>query len=105
MGDVNPYACKCRKCGKYFGNRRDLYNHRLSHHIQTGTGSLQPSPYAPEQEPWQSNDALKEIYQINSPLILHRHQDGPVRSIYNMPLTNDFSTHELMEAMEEIYDR
>ena len=64
-----------------------------------------PSPYAPEQEHWQNNDALKEIYQINSPLILQRHQEGSVRSIYNMPLTNAFSTHELMEAVEEIYDR
>ena len=75
----------------------------MSHLMQAG--ALQPSPYIQGQEPWQNNDALRQIYHINSPFILQRHQEGPVHSRYNIPLTNDFSTYELMESMEEIYNR
>ena len=73
--------------------------------MQRGAGFLQPTPYIQGQEPWIDNAPLREIYDTNSPLILQRHQEGSVFSIYNIPLTNDFSIHEMMESMEEIYDR
>ncbi|KAK3104447.1 hypothetical protein FSP39_002238 [Pinctada imbricata] len=73
--------------------------------MQRGAGFLQPTPYMQGQEPWIDNEPLREIYDTNSPLILQRHQEGSVFSIYNIPLTNDFSIHEMMESMEEIYDR
>ena len=95
----------CRQCSKPFKNRRELYVHTMREHVQRGAGFLQPSPYIQGREPWIDNEPLREIYNINSPLILQRHQEGPVNSTYNVPLTNDFSTFELMEAMQDIYDR
>ena len=95
----------CRQCSKPFKNRRELYVHTMREHVQRGAGFLQPSPYIQGREPWIDNEPLREIYHINSPLILQRHQEGPVNSTYNVPLTNDFSTFELMEAMQDIYDR
>ena len=77
----------------------------MKEHVQRGEGLLQPSPYIEGREPCIDNEPLREIYHINSPLILQRHQEGNTSSTYNVPLTNDFSTFELMEATEEIYDR
>ena len=77
----------------------------MREHVQRGAGFLQPSPYLEGQEPWIGNESLREVYDINSPLILQCHQEGPVNSTYNVPLTNDFSSFELMEAMQDIYDR
>ena len=77
----------------------------MAQHVQIGGGQLQQSPYEEGQEPWVGNEPLGEVYNINAPLILQRHQEGQASSVYNLPLTNDFSIHELMESMEEIYDR
>lgn len=77
----------------------------MREHVQRGGGFLQPSPYVPGQEPWIEDDSLREVYDMNAPLILQRHREGNVRSTYNIPLTNDFSVHELMESAEHIFDR
>ena len=103
---VNPTRTyRCRRCSSSFDNRRELYVHGMREHFQRGAGFLQPSPYIQGQEPWVNNEPLREAYDVNSPIILQRHEEGSVTSTYNLPLTNDFSTFELMEAMEEIYDR
>jgi hypothetical protein len=74
-------------------------------HTQRGGGFLQPSPYVIGEEPWIGDEALRETYDLNAPLILQRHREGNMLSTYNLPLANDFSTFELMKAVEEIYDR
>lgn len=106
---LSPYAntrhYRCQRCQHSFPNRSDFYRHLMRHHVQQGGGYLQPSPYMQGEEPWIGDEALREVYEINAPHILRRHQEGPVTSIYNVPLTNDFSIFELMEAMEDIYDR
>ena len=67
-------------------------------HEQRGAGVLQPSPYV---ENWTNNSALKVVYDINKPLILQRHQETP---LFNIPLANDFSSADLMEAIQDIYE-
>ncbi|KAK3106933.1 hypothetical protein FSP39_003311 [Pinctada imbricata] len=102
-GTTHHYCC--RRCHEAFSSRRDLYNHNMRQHTQQGGGALQPSPYIRGQEPWVNNQALRNVYETNASHILQRHQEGSVTSTYNLPLTNDFSVHEIMEAVEEIYDR
>ena len=47
----------------------------MRYHYQTEGGVLQPLPYAHGLEPWIEDDALKEIYDTNRPLILQRHKE------------------------------
>ncbi|MEW8119475.1 MAG: hypothetical protein AB2792_20110, partial [Candidatus Thiodiazotropha sp.] len=49
------------------------------------------------------NDALREVYDANAPLILENHNQGPLRSVYNFPLTNDVNLNQLMGFAEDIY--
>ena len=93
----------CRCCNSSFSNRRELYVHHMRYHYQTGRGVLQPLPFAHGQEPWIGDNTLEEVYDTNRPLILQGHR-GNVHSTYNTPLTNHFSTNDLMDVMEEIYD-
>ena len=74
----------------------------MRNHMQRGTGLLQPSPYGNH---WSYDRALKEAYDINKPLILQRHHEGSVTSLFNVPLTNEFSTSDLMNSAQNIYDR
>ena len=101
---ITSSRVRCRQCQENFDNRHSLYRYYMREHVHRGAGHLLPSPYISGQEPWIGNPALREIYEINEPLILQRHQEGPVRSNYNLPLTNDFSVYELMEHMEEVYE-
>ena len=95
----------CRCCNSSFSNRRELYVHHMRYHYQTGRSVLQPLPYAHGQEPWIEDNTLEEVFDTNRPLILQGHREENVHSTYNTPLTNHFSTNDLMDVMEEIYDR
>ena len=53
--------------------------------------------------PLDGNDALREVYDSNAPLILENHNQGPLRSVYNFPLTNDVNLNQLMGLPEDIY--
>ena len=60
--------------------------------------------------PWQRHDGtidqnLKNVYEANSSFIIRRHQEGNVCSVYNFPLNNSFSTFEILQTADEIYDR
>ena len=82
----------------------------MNEHIQVGAGQLQARPWGNGTPPWQRQDGtinqnLKQVYEANSSLILRRHQEGNVCSVYNFPLNNNFSISEIMQAANEIYDR
>ena len=80
-------------------------------HYQIGQGvQLQPSPYGQGPYPCEMEDgnvdqALKEVYEANIPLIIENHREGAMHSVYNKPLTNDFEINELMCAAEDIFQR
>jgi len=101
----------CRRCHEKFENKRDLYLHGMRTHYQIGQGvQLQPSPYGQGPYPCEMEDgnvdqALKEVYEANIPLILENHREGAMHSVYNKPLTNDFEINELIFAAEDIFQR
>ncbi|CAC5405798.1 unnamed protein product [Mytilus coruscus] len=96
----------CRRCNESFNNKLDLYLYGMQRHYQIGQGTqLQASPYGQGPYPWEIGDendlALKEVYEANAPLILENHREGPIHSVYNIPLTNDVDMHQLMLAVEK----
>lgn len=99
----------CRTCQQTFSCRRTLYLHQMNEHFQVGAGQLQPRPWGNGTPPWEEgghiDNKLKQVYEANSPIILRRHQEGNVCSIYNFPIDNQFSVQEIMQAANEIYER
>lgn len=81
----------------------------MNDHVQVGAGLLQPRPWGNGSPPWGEGDRideqLKEVYETNASLILRRHQEGNVYSVYNFPIDNHFTVSEIMQAGNEIYDR
>ena len=75
------------------------------HYSQEG-GALHPRPWGPaEPAPYDGDQALREVYNANAPLILENHQLGPMRSVFNFPHDNDVNMNQLMGFAEEIYRR
>lgn len=95
----------CRTCHHRFDSRRTLFIHQMNEHFQVGEGGLQARPWGPWEEGGIVDHSLKEVYESNAPIILRRHQEGTVCSIYNFPIDNQFSVGEIMQAAYEIYDR
>ena len=82
----------------------------MNEHVQVGAGQLQPRTWGNGTQPWQRHDGtidqnLKNVYEANSSIIIRRHQEGNVYSVYNFPLYNSFSTFEILQTADEIYDR
>ena len=82
----------------------------MNKHIQVGTGQLQSRPWEIGPQPWQRQDGtvdhhLKNVYEANSSIILRRHLEGNVCSVYIFPLNNNFSISKIMQAANEIYYR
>lgn len=81
----------------------------MNEHFQVGEGGLQARPWGNGTPPWEEggrvDHRLKEVYESNIPIILRRHQEGTVCSVYNFPIDNQFSVGEIMQAANEIYDR
>ncbi|KAL5019000.1 hypothetical protein ScPMuIL_004722, partial [Solemya velum] len=75
----------------------------MSTHIQRGEG-LQSTPFG-RDETWQHDKKLKAVYEANAPLILENHREGPIESIYNVPVANDISLERLMSELENVYHR
>ena len=95
---------RCRRCSEVFNNRHYLYLHGRRQHFNQYGGALQPRPWGRhEVTPLDGNDALREVYDANAPLILENHNQGPLRSVYNFPLTNDVNLNQLMGFAEDIY--
>ena len=66
---------------------------------------MQQPPWDNQSPPFEDNQALRDIYEANRPIILAWHQDGSVQTIYNYPLSNDFTTDTIMSRANEMYDR
>ena len=99
-----PLQFRCRRCSEVFNNRHDLYLHGRRQHFNQYGGALQPRPWGRhEVTPLDGNNALREVYDANAPLILENHNQGPLRSVYNFPLTNDVNLNQLMGFAEDIY--
>lgn len=81
----------------------------MKEHFQVGEGGLQARPWGNGSPSWEEggivDHSLKEVYESNAPIILRRHQEGTICSIYNFPIDNQFSIGEIMQAANEIYDR
>ena len=99
-----PHQFRCRRCTDVFDNRRDLYAHGIREHYNQHGGALQPRPWGRnDMAPWYRDDALRQVYEANAPLILENHRQGPLQSIYNFPLTNDVSMNQLMGYSDYVY--
>ena len=104
VAESRPSQFRCRRCTEVFDNRRDLYTHGIRKHYNQHGGALQPKPWGPnDMTPWNGDDALRQVYKANAPLILENHRQGPLQSIYNFPLTNDVSMNQLMGYAEYVY--
>ena len=104
VAESRPSQFRCRRCTEVFDNRRDLYAHGMSQHYNQQGGALQPRPWGTNvMAPWNGDDALRQVYEANAPLILEQHRQGPLQSLYNFPLTNDVNMNQLMGYSEYVY--
>ena len=95
----------CRKCEYLLPDSHAHYIHRMKVHFQTGSGAtLQRPPWRNTTPPFEGNELLQEVYDANRSLILSNHQEDRVQSIYNRPLSNEFTVEEMMEYTNNIYD-
>jgi hypothetical protein len=87
---------------------RELYLHGMQQHFQTGVKALQERLWEISQAPWETEEddsRLNQVYEANEPLILDNHQESSVISSYNVPLNNDFTSPQMMDHTQRIYDR
>ena len=101
-------SIRCKKCNAEFTDRRLFYDHFMNIHHRGGAEILQQEPFM--VPPWQGEDgeideALRTVYDTHRQLILDDHGFGGMTSIYNFPITNDFSVATLMQHVREIYRR
>ena len=69
-----------------FGNRHELFLHRTREHFNQHGRALQPRPLGrDEAAPWDGDDALRQVYEANAPLILEHHRQGSLQSMYMYP--------------------
>ena len=79
----------CHTCKDSFATYKELYNHRMIMHKQTGSGILQSDPWTEEIAPWVNEDgsengSMKRVYDQHRHLILReRAQEGDVSSTTN----------------------
>ena len=99
-------AIVCRKCYKTFPNRHAHYLHKMKEHIQTGHGTaLQQPPLGSQAPALKDIQPLVEVYDANRPLILANHQEGSVQSIFNFPISNDFTVDNIMQHANQVYEK
>ncbi|MES9993656.1 MAG: C2H2-type zinc finger protein, partial [Candidatus Thiodiazotropha sp.] len=79
-------------------------------HYQVG-GALQRRPWGQNNlAPWQhedgtSDEALRDVYEANAPIILETGRQGPIQSIYNFPLTNEVSINQIMDFADTVFQQ
>ena len=79
VAESRPSQFRCRRCTEVFDNRQDLYAHGMSQHYNQQGGALQPRPWGTNvMAPWNGDDALRQVYEANAPLILEQHRQGPL---------------------------
>ncbi|XP_053403134.1 zinc finger protein 761-like [Mercenaria mercenaria] len=106
---AGPSTYKCRRCPAQFPNRQELHAHTTRHHYQVGAG-LHPERFQQGQAPWNKADGsidegLRDCYRTNRALILERYREGPVESIYNIPMFPGMRIWDIGQALQGIYDR
>ena len=104
-----PTSYQCRRCPMHFQNRQLLHAHQVQEHYQVGAG-LHPDPFQPGQRPWVNdngsiNEGLRDCYLTNRPLILERFQEGPVESLYNIPMFPGIRIWDIRQTLQGICDR
>ncbi|KAL4233639.1 hypothetical protein ACF0H5_008321 [Mactra antiquata] len=103
---------KCGSCHKSFPDRSELYHHRMTTHRQTDQTLrlLQPVPWTHraiwEGENGEINYGLKRVYEQHKHLILrpNKLQQDNIRTTFNFPLNENFSSDDLMRHVEYIYN-
>ena len=76
-------------------------------HYQVG-GGIQPRPWDDQSAPWLTegggvDQGLRDVYEVNAPLILEQHRPGPILSVYNFPIGNDVTVEQLVGHVDTIY--
>ena len=64
---------------------------------------LQEVPWTQGNDPFEGDEALQNVYEANSPIILAQHRPGPVMTDYNYPIGNDVTLRDLMAMAGIIY--
>jgi len=76
----------------------------MQRHYEHVGGALQPQPWGRnEVAPWDGDDALREVYEANAPLILQQHHQGPISSVFNYTISNNLSLNQLLGFADDIY--
>ena len=109
QGTEKNKKVKCSTCKAVLPNRKALYDHRMTFHKQSDN-SLQPVPW--NDEPiWKDKEgnidySLKKTYEQHKHLILRPNisNKGKIKTVYNFPLSEDFTLEDLMRHIESIYE-
>ena len=71
-----------------------------------GAEETQPTPWE-TIPPWESEEgvdqSLNKVYEDHVGIILSSNQTGAIDSIYNFPLTNNFTVEQLETYLDTIY--
>ncbi|MCG7865753.1 MAG: C2H2-type zinc finger protein, partial [Candidatus Thiodiazotropha taylori] len=51
------------------------------------------------------DEALRDVYEANAPIILEAGRLGPIQSIYNFPLTNEVSINQVMDFANAVFQQ
>ena len=103
-----PRKYRCRKCNREFRGRSALSFHQMAtHHV--GLGSLHPSPWPENHDPFRGMDNGHEIrmrYENNRTSILAPHnEDDLIKRIYNFPINRLVTDDDVESQMRFIYSQ
>ena len=106
------HSIRCRECNERFMSRSNLYDHyQLLHNQMGGRDELQVPPWGNRVAPWENDQGdtvdheLKRTYETHTSVILDTHLESQMQSIFNFPVDNALSIDQLMNQVNEIYDR
>jgi hypothetical protein len=107
----NSNLLNCRFCQARFVTYRELYEHRLMYHKQTGNGTWQGDPWSESEhiaprvnKDGSENESMRKEYDLHRHLIFReRVQEGNVRNRYNFLVPNLLNVQQLMDQIDFIY--
>ena len=103
-------AVACGICGRKFPSRRTLHIHKAKYHyLVYGRGSLQESPFAQNENPFEDfpeKEEMWELYKNSRVYILQPHEDRIENVLlFNYPIKGQVSPDILEKQMREIYQK